>query len=438
MRTIKISLLISLISTLICCNIETNNFVQVDGSQFILKNKPYYYFGANFWHGAYLGSELVKGDKERLLRELDLLSENNITNLRIMAASEHSVLERSVKPAFQKTPGALNDRLLEGLDFLLAEMAKRDMKAVLVLNNYWQWSGGMSQYISWNKNKPVIDPDLTGDWDGFQFQSSEFYTDSLSNAQFRNYIYALVNRKNTNTGIVYKNDPTIMSWQLANEPRPAPDAATNTDRANEFINWVIGTSEYIKSIAPNQLVSSGNEGVQGCRLSEDIYIKAHNTTAIDYLTFHIWPKNWGWFDANNADTTFNNALTNTHNYFSKHIAIARKLNKPTILEEFGLERDNGSFSKETTTAYRDKYLSIMFESVVDSAKVGSPMAGLNFWAWGGEATASHDDYTWRKGDSFMGDPPQEPQGLNSVFSTDTTTLQVFKKYNEKLKQFTKQ
>ena len=43
-------------------------------------------------------------------------------------------------------------------------MAKRDMKAVLYLNNFWQWSGGMSTYMSWSTGKPVADPDVTGDW----------------------------------------------------------------------------------------------------------------------------------------------------------------------------------------------------------------------------------------------------------------------------------
>ena len=306
------------------------------------------------------------------------------------------------------------------------------MKAVLVLNNYWQWSGGMSQYINWTTGTDVIDPDLTGDWDGFQHQSSLFYSDSLANKIFKEYISTLVNRENTVTGLKYKNDPTIMAWQLANEPRPAPNAHIDKQQAGAFTNWVHSTADYIKSIDPNHLVSSGNEGIQGCRGSEQIYIDAHSYPSIDYLTFHIWPKNWGWFDAQNPDSTFSTAIENTHSYFNEHIRIARMLNMPTILEEFGMERDSGSFDKQASTKYRDKYLSILFSSVVDSAKAGSPMAGLNFWAWGGEAEASHKDYIWCAGDSYMGDPPQEPQGLNSVFSTDTSTLNMFKMYNEEL------
>lgn len=434
MKYFKVLFAIISLLALTRCTESNSKFVTVDNGRFILEGKPYYYFGTNFWHGAYLGANLVDGDKQRLIRELDLLKEYKITNLRVMASSELSELKRSVKPAFINKPGVYNERLLEGLDFLLAEMAKRDMRAVLVLNNHWQWSGGMAQYVSWNTGDKVIDPDIKGKgkWTAFQHQAASFYTNKGANTIFKNYIRTLVERTNTITKVAYKEDPTVMAWQLANEPRPAPDAKENSANSDAFINWVNESAKFIKSIAPNQLVSTGNEGIQGCRSSKDIYINSHNSKHIDYLTFHIWPKNWKWFDAKNPELTFDRALHNTQEYFSEHIAIARQLNKPTVLEEFGMERDGGYFHPDSTTNYRDKYLTHLFSSVVDSAKTGSPMAGLNFWAWGGEAKAAHDDYIWRSGDSFMGDPPQEPQGLNSVFSSDSTTLNVFKKYNSEL------
>lgn len=409
-------------------------FVKAENGKLVLAGKPYYYFGANFWHGAYLGADIVSGDRERLLEELDILKNYGITNLRVMAASELSDLEMSVKPAFIEKPGLENEHLLTGLDFLLSEMGKRNMKAVLVLNNYWQWSGGMAQYTNWVTGEEVIDPDKTGDWNGFQFQSAAFYSDSAANALFRNYVEVLVNRKNTITQTLYKNDPVIMSWQLANEPRPAPDVNENPEAEKAFCDWIHETAKYIHSLDSNHLVSSGNEGSAGCRDNLDIYFKAHQSEYIDYLTFHIWPKNWGWYDVKKPEATFERTLENTLNYFANHIAVANRLEKPIVLEEFGLERDKGSFSQNATTQYRDKYLKMIFSSMVDSAQAGSSLAGLNFWAWGGKATAVHDDHIWRVGDSFMGDPPQEPQGLNSVFASDISTLRLFKNYNTQLMQ----
>lgn len=411
---------------------SNDEFVKVENGRFMLHGKPYYYFGTNFWHGAYLAADLVPGDRQRLLLELDQLAAYKITNLRIMAASEASELEMSVRPSFQSAPGVYNEQLLAGLDFLLNELDKRNMKAVLVLNNYWQWSGGMSQYMNWVTGKKVIDPDKTGDWDGFQAQSAEFYANAEANKIFRDYIYMLVNRTNTVSGKKYKDDPVIMSWQLANEPRPAPDAPVNEQQRKIFAHWVSNTAGYIHSIAPNQLVSSGNEGEKGSRDDIHIFSESHKCDNIDYLTFHIWPKNWGWYKVENAETTFGPTIEKTLNYFAEHIEVARQHNKPIVLEEFGLERDNGAFAANTPTTYRDKYLDLLFQHVVDSAAGGSPMAGLNFWAWGGMATAASGNYIWKEGDSFMGDPPQEPQGLNSVFSSDSTTLEIFRKYNDKL------
>ena len=34
---------------------------------------------------------------------------------------------------------------------------------------------------------------------------------------------------------------------------------------------------------------------------------------------------------------------------------------------------------------------------------------------------------------FFGDPPQEPQGLNSVFDTDSSTLELIEKHAQKMK-----
>ena len=46
-------------------------------------------------------------------------------------------------------------------------MARRDMKAVLYLNNFWQWSGGMATYTSWSTGKAAADPDVTGNWNTY-------------------------------------------------------------------------------------------------------------------------------------------------------------------------------------------------------------------------------------------------------------------------------
>ncbi|MEY4589899.1 MAG: putative 1,4-beta mannosidase man5D, partial [Pseudomonadota bacterium] len=82
---------------------------------------------------------------------------------------------------------------------------------------------------------------------------------------------------------------------------------------------------------------------------------------------------------------------------------------------------------KTSTQQRNRYYQGVFEQLTQQARLGKPIAGFNFWAWGGFGHSQRADFIWRKGDDFTGDPPQEPQGLNSVFASDQSTLDIIKK-----------
>ena len=65
-----------------------------------------------------------------------------IDNLRILVGSDgERGVTTKVEPTLQVAPGVYNDTILAGLDFLMQEMGKRKMVAVLYLNNSWEWSG---------------------------------------------------------------------------------------------------------------------------------------------------------------------------------------------------------------------------------------------------------------------------------------------------------
>ncbi|MGD8176404.1 glycoside hydrolase 5 family protein [Marinimicrobium sp. ARAG 43.8] len=411
--------------------VAQNDFVKVEGRHFMLKGEPYYFVGTNVWYGAYLGSVGEEGNRERLIRELDLLKANGVTNLRMLALSENSELTQSVQPAVMEQPGQYNENLLKGLDFLLAEMAKRDMKAVLYFNNFWQWSGGMSQYVSWLTGDPVVDPDLTGKWNEFMDNSARFYRLPEAQRWYRDAIKTVVTRTNTINGRRYNEDPTVMSWQLANEPRPGSHIH-GPEHFDAYKTWIHETAKYIHSLAPYQLVSTGSEGARGALDDIELFREAHASPYVDYLTFHMWLKNWGWFDIHNPDATYDSAMATATDYIDLHVSMANTMNKPIVLSEFGAERDEGEFEPGTTTQYRDRIYAEVFEQVYEHAAEGSAIAGTNFWAWGGYGRAAQENFKWLEGDDFTGDPPQEAQGLNSVFDTDDSTLSVIRGHAEKM------
>jgi mannan endo-1,4-beta-mannosidase len=142
----------------------------------------------------------------------------------------------------------------------------------------------------------------------------------------------------------------------------------------------------------------------------------------------MWPKNWGWYKAENPEM-LESTKQNTEKYIDEHVELAKKLNKPTVLEEFGFVRDRERFSTDSATTARDNYYEFVLNLMKNSIEAGKPLAGLNFWAWGGEGRGQQKNYMWKKGDtSYTGDPYSEAQGLNSIFNTDKSTLDIISKY----------
>jgi mannan endo-1,4-beta-mannosidase len=408
-----------------------SGFVTVQGTQFLLDGKPYRFVGTNLWYGGYLGSSGPTGDRARLIKELDQLKSIGANNIRVLGLSEASELKRAVRPATTTAPGKYDEALLAGMDFFLAELAKRDMKAIIYVNNFWQWSGGMSQYVTWFTGQPAIDPDLTGDWNGFMDNSAKFYAIAEAQNAWRDGIRTLITRRNTLTGKLYSEDPTIMSWQLANEPRPGSDA-NGYKNASVFIKWQNDTAEFIGSLAPRQLVSTGNEGWMGTAGDRTLFLESHKSPHIDYLTFHMWGPNWGWFDAKRFPETYDAGWTKARDYLNWHIDAAQQMGKPIVLEEFGFNRDGGSFAPDAATSFRDRYYGDIFKLIEQRAAAGAPIAGSNFWAWNGAGRTTNADFMWKPGDDFVGDPPQEAQGLYGVFDTDASTIAIIKAHGEKL------
>jgi mannan endo-1,4-beta-mannosidase len=411
---------------LACCGsarAQGCHFVERDGGRLALCGQPYCYCGVNYWYGMNLASGGPGGDRARLLRELDALVSLGVTNLRIMAGSEGPDTEPwRMVPSLQPEPGVYNADVLDGLDFLLGAMRDRGLRAVMCLTNFWQWSGGMAQYVSWNGGGPIPypAPEPGGDWNEYQGYASDFYSSDSANEDYRDFILFLVRRVNPYTGIAYRDDPAIMSWELANEPRGFHD------NEEAFNLWIDGTAAYIKSIDPNHLVTTGSEGDTPLPSWNGLDFTAnHDGPDIDYATIHIWPENWDWYDPADPGGTFDAAIANARDYLDDHAAAAAALGKPVILEEFGLARDGGSYDSAAATALRDSFLAVMYDAVYVSASGGGPAAGDNVWAWAGEGRPlePYGGY-WSPGDPWTGDPPHERQGWYGVYDADSTTLRV--------------
>jgi len=409
---------------------RAGEFVSIRNRRFERRGKPYFFLGANFSQAFTLGDPDMTGGRELLVRELDRLSSIGVTNLRLLAGSEGSLAAGDGRRGIVTRPGQWDEGLLQGLDFVLAEMAKRDMTGVLYLTNYWEWSGGMAVYVHWVTGEAIPDPNQPGvKHTGAEHMNyaARFYDMPRAQDLFREYIKHLLDRRNTVNDRIYHDDPAIMAWQLSNEPRPGTDDPATEANLPAFYAWMDQTARFIKARAPHQLVSTGNEGTIGCIGKADAFLKAHQSAAVDYATLHLWVKNWGWLKEPRLGSQYEEAATRAIRHVKQHITLADQLGKPLVMEEFGISRDNESTDPASPTAMRDDYYQRMFDCVIESCQTGGALQGANFWAWEGEGSLG-TVLQRRKGDKKF----REPADLNGVLDTDQSTLTVIQKHNAEL------
>lgn len=408
-----------------------DDIITVKDGQFIRNGEPYYFVGTNFWYGAILGSEGEGGNRERLVRELDFMKSHGIDNLRVLVGGEgENGLLGKIEPNLQPEPGLYNDDVLAGLDFLMMELGKRGMTAVLYFNNAWEWSGGYTQYVAWANNTPVLVPRVDG-WFSYNAFAGEFVRNERAKELFFNHLRYIITRTNRYTGIKYIEDPAIFSWQICNEPRAF--SSKEQDNKEAFAEWIAASAKLIRSLDPNHMISTGSEGFYGCEWDMALCERIHALDEISYINCHVWPYNWKWMRGDNMVADLDRSCANTKEYIDMHIDLGHSINKPVVVEEFGMPRDNMDFHKGSPVVCRDKYYTFVFDLILKDKEQNGPFAGCNFWSWGGFAKTNVEDHEyWAKGDDYTGDPAQEQQGLNSIFFEDRSTLNIIREANRRL------
>lgn len=269
------------------------------------------------------------------------------------------------------------------------------------------------------------------DWDGYYEYVNHFFRLEEAMALFDNYVRALVGRRNSFTGVAYSADPTIVSWEIANEPRGGRLIA------DEYAPWVRRVAKLLKGLDPNHLVTVGSEGTGG----NGPFRQDFDTDDVDYTALHLWPERWGWYKAD-ADAESPNGLRRASSrmmsFISSHVDWSEAMNKPLVIEGFALSRDLAALDPAGPTRARDDFFGSVLATAHGHMKGGRAVTGVSFWAWGGEgrpAARLPDEGVglgWQEGDALVGDPPSETQGLYSVYSTDATTCKVIAEWSAKI------
>jgi mannan endo-1,4-beta-mannosidase len=382
--------------------------LEVRGARFYRDGKPFFASGFNYWSAlpnARLGNH---AGWDQIRRDLDALQSLGINLLRIVGATEGPDTEPlRIVPSLQPAPRQYDPAGVGGLLRLVKELEQRQLPAILIMNNFWPWSGGMGQYLAWAGQGaiPYPPPYPGGSWGTYQKAAARFYSDANARAIYDDLLRFIVPQ--------LKDSPSVI-WELANEPR-------GNRNVPAFRQWIAETAALIRRLAPRQLITTGSEGQTDDPWWSGVDVAAdHASDDIDFVTFHMWAQNWGWVKCPNLEQGLPRALERARRYIDDHAARVAPLGKPLLLEEFGFPRDACSFEPQAPTTLRDRYFDAVYGQV-QSMLATTALAGVMPWAWAGATRPAHPGAMWKPGDPFIGDPPHEEQGWYSVYAQDATT-----------------
>lgn len=285
---------------------------------------------------------------------------------------------------------------------MVSEAKNYGIRLILSLVNNYKEYGGRPQYCNWARSAGVA---INND--------DDFYTNDVIRGYYKNHALKVITRLNTITKVAYKDDSTIMAWELMNEPR------CQVDSSGKAVNeWLQEMALHIKSIDNNHLVENGMEGFygpdrkqnnpQGFLVGTD-FIGSNQIKEIDFASVHMYPGQWLSEKDNNSQVTFVQSWLSSHWTDS-----VTTLKKPLILGEFGISSKEPGYS----ISARDSYLSIVYNTIYNDAVKGGFGGGL-VWQIFPPDLSSYDD------------------GYGIVLSQNQSTANVISQQSKRMAALTK-
>ena len=329
-------------------------FVRTQRSNFVINGEPFRFVGAN------VAVMYRDEDRAAMPDTLRQAAQAGMRVVRVWAFGEGGpgdigpLADFADWPRthpFRWAPGQWNEESFVHLDRVLAEAQRNNLRVQLCLTNWWRDTGGVTQYLRWAGIDDAADT-------RFPFginpdRAMLFYTNETTRRLYREHLEKVVTRRNTVTGVLYRDDPTILGWELMNE------AQATTGRWHERRAWFAEMSSYLKSLDGNHLVTPGAWGYRTAAERRE-WLVDHRLKTIDYCDVHNYPRE----DANSF-------VDNPHalrEFIDNRAAAAFSLSKPLVLGEFGISPNgfNGVSQRDWFRAFFD-------------ANLRAGVAGAMFW-----------------------------------------------------------
>jgi mannan endo-1,4-beta-mannosidase len=303
-----------------------SEFARARRGRFFVNNKPFRFVGAN------VAVMYRDEDRERMPETLRQAAQAGIKVVRVWAFGEGG--PNDVKPVggdfedwprhhpFRFAPGQWNEEAFVHLDKVIAEAAKNGIYVQLCLTNWWRDTGGVTQYLRWADINDAAD-------DSYKFGINNekaflFYTNPETRRLYREHIEKLATRRNTVTGVLYRDEPAIFAWELMNESQVI------TGRWAERRAWFAEMSSYLKSLDPNHMITPGAWGYRSSSERRE-WLADHALPSIDYCDVHNYPRDDG--------NLFIDSPAVLKEFIENRAAAAFSLGKPLVMGEFGMSVD---------------------------------------------------------------------------------------------------
>lgn len=279
--------------TLLPLAVSATQFVIRSGSHLSLAGHPFRFSGSNIYWPALtdLGGSSKCADNETTCRYPSRFEVDDV----LAAAQEmgatvvrsNAAVSIGCGLCLQASPGSAgNEATLRHLDYFIMEAAAHRIRLILpLLDNWHYYQGGIHEYA--NPGTYAINgvAPTTPEW-------TRFFADMAQIAAFETHIGLILNRVNSYTGVAYRDDPTILAWELGNEIDNVP------------ASWIGATTTYIKDIDSNHLVAFGQTIGRTGGLSTDSLAVPN----LDIEDDHFYPPDILRLDAETAEAVRSNKV----------------------------------------------------------------------------------------------------------------------------------
>jgi len=297
-------------------------FVQTENGRFVIDGRPFRFVGAN------VSVMYRDDDRARMPETLRQAARVGIKVVRVWASGEGG--PNDVKPitdfndwprthSFRNKPNEWNEAEFVFLDQVLAEAARNNLRVQLCLVNWWRDTGGVTQYLRW---AGINDADDDKYPSGINNEKAmQFYTNGTARQLYREHLQKIVTRRNSVTGVLYRDDPNIFGYELINE------AQCVTGLWGERRSWFKEMSDYLKLLDPDHLIAPGDWGYRTAAERRE-WLADHTLPSIDYCDVHNYPRM--------DHDVFVDSPKALGEFIANRVAAAYSIKKPLVFGEFGM------------------------------------------------------------------------------------------------------